>query len=71
MAEHDLVVCTTPLKSGPLLFVGILATIDFAVLCVIGLSLRIIVSGPIYCLEGGKERSVSESFKSHCPVTLS
>lgn len=71
VVEHDPIVCITSLKSRPLLFVGILATIDFTVLCVIGLSLRIIVTGSIYCLEGGRKRSVSESFRSHCPATLS
>lgn len=55
MYEHDLIVCITSFKSGPLFFKEISATIDFTVLCVIGLSLRIIVTGPIYCLEGGKE----------------
>lgn len=57
MVEPDLTVCITSLESGPLLFVGILATIHFTVLCVIGLSLRIIVTCPIYYLEGREERT--------------
>lgn len=71
VVECDLIVCITSLKSGQHSFVRILATIDFTVLRVIGLSLWIMVTGPTYCREREKERSVSESFKSHCPVTLS
>lgn len=58
-------------ESKPPFFVGKFATTDFLVSCIIGLSLRINVSTPIYYQERGKERSVSEPFKSYCLAILS